>query len=336
MHKLSLKAEVAELPLVERFTIARESWDFATNVFVTIRYGDVIGRGECEPADRWDESVESVMGQVESVDLDALESPFDLEWLYGVLPAGSARSAIDIALHDIVAQLAGLPLADFMGLGGRRLPPTSVTVPIAEVDEMVARAEKLKDHPVLKLKVGFEGDVDVLRAIRGFYEGAVRVDANEGWEADDAIKRLRDLDGLDIEFCEQPVPADDEEGLKHVAAASPIPIYADESACTASDVARLAGHVDGVNLKLRKTGGMRELVKAAAVARAHDMKVMIGCNLETGIACTAGAHLASLADSIDLDGFLLLRKDPYPGVTFDNGYLRLPNRPGLGVVEAPE
>jgi L-Ala-D/L-Glu epimerase / N-acetyl-D-glutamate racemase len=335
-HKLRLKVEVVELPLVERFTIARESWDSATNVFVTVSYGEIIGRGECEPADRWGESIESVVDQIESVDLGALESPFDLERLTEFLPAGSARSAIDIALHDVAAQLAGVPLAHFLGLRSRDLPPTSVTIPIAGMDEMVARAERLKDHPVLKLKVGFEGDVEVLQAIRSIYGGAIRVDANEGWEPDDAIERLRELAALEIEFCEQPVHADDEDGLRRVAAASPIPVFADESACTATDVARLAGQVDGVNLKLRKTGGVRELVKAAAVARAHNMKVMIGCNLESGIACTAGAHLASLVDFADLDGPLLLKKDPYPGVTYDHGYLRLPDRPGLGVMEAPE
>lgn len=329
--KWNVKATVVEFALAERFVIARESWDAARNIIVEIGYDGFTGRGECDPAGRRGESAEAVLEAIESVDFDRVTDPFSLESLTQQLPAGAARSAIDIALHDLAAQISGVPLFKFLGLSGDNLPPTSVTVPIAPADEMVARAEKLRDHPALKLKVGFEGDVETVRSIREVYTGAIRIDANEGWSAEEAVARLAEMSAFDITLCEQPVHADDEDGLRRVAGASPIPVFADESACTSSDVARLAGGVTGVNLKLGKAGGIRELVKAIAVARAHNMTVMIGCNLETGIACTAAAHLGSLVDHLDVDGFLLLARDPYPGVICRQGRLVLPSARGLGV-----
>jgi L-alanine-DL-glutamate epimerase-like enolase superfamily enzyme len=330
VDKWSVKTRVEDLPLKERFVIARESWDVARNVFVEVDYNGLSGIGACDPAERWEESVDSVVDAIDSFKFERLADPFDFETLSQLLPAGSARSAIDIALHDLAAQMAGVPLCKFLGLRSDPLPPTSVTVPISTADDMVGRAEKLRDHPVLKLKVGFDGDVETVRSIRDVYDGALRIDANEGWSADEAIDRLGEVSAYGIEFCEQPVHGDDEDGLRRVAESSPIPVFADESACVSSDVARLAGGVSGVNLKLRKAGGIRELMKGIAVARAHSLSVMIGCDLETGIGCTAAAHMGSLVDHLDVDGFLLLARDPYPGVTCARGRLGLPTAHGLG------
>jgi L-Ala-D/L-Glu epimerase / N-acetyl-D-glutamate racemase len=275
-----------------------------------------------------------VMTVLDSVDLEELESPFDLEGLTHLLPVCDARAALDIAMHDLAAKLAGVSLSDLLGLGSR-LPPTSVTVPIAPVDEMRARARRLADHPALKVKVGFDGDVEAVGAVREVYEGAIRIDANEGWEVEEATDRLRALEPLDIELCEQPVPAGDVKDLKHVTESTAIPVYADESVSTALDVARLAKVVDGVNLKLRKTGGVREAVRAINVARAHGLGVMLGCDLTSGVAATAEARVAALADKADIDGPLLLATDPCPGVSYDRGRLLLPQGPGLGITGQP-
>lgn len=331
MAELSITVEARELALKERFKIAREVWDSTTNVFVFARYGDAVGIGEAGPADRWGETVDGVVDQIRSVDIAKLQGPFDLEGVTELLPPGSARCALDIALHDLAATLAGVPLCDLLGLGGRSLPPTTVTVPIAEVDQMVARATSLKDHAALKLKVGFDGDVDVVRAIRDVFDGAIRIDANEGWSPDDAIERLHAMEELDIELCEQPIKGGNLDELARVTEASPIPVFADEDVGDARDVVALKGVVDGVNLKLRKTGGIRELLRAIAVARAQGMKLMLGCDLDTGVAVTAGAHVASLVDHADLDGPLLLAEDPFPGISYDRGRMTLPTGPGLGV-----
>jgi L-alanine-DL-glutamate epimerase-like enolase superfamily enzyme len=329
--KWDLSIKKRELPLAERFTISRESWDSSVNVFVALSYGGLTGVGEASPHDRWDESPESVIAQLEAVDLGSLAGPFDLEGVSELLPAGAARAALDIALHDLAARRAGIGLSDLLGLAGRSRPPTSVTVPISDPDRMLERARSLADHPALKLKVGFDGDVDVVRAIRSVYDGVIRIDANEGWDPADAIERLESLAPLGIELCEQPIPAGSHNDLARVTEMSPIPVVADEDACTAADVADLVGVVDGVNLKLRKTGGVREFIRAAAVARANGLKVMIGCDLESGVAITAGAHVAALVDWADLDGPLLLAQDPFPGVAYDRGAMTLPDGPGLGM-----
>ena len=333
MPELSVEVEVRELPLKERFTIARESWDSSTNVFVIARYGDAIGLGEAGPADRWDESVETVVEQVEGADITRLIGPFDLEGVADLLPPGSARCALDVALHDLAATLASVPLNYFLGLEGRPIPPTSITIPITDVDKMVERAKGFIDYPGIKIKVGFDGDVDAVAALREVFPGKIRIDANEGWGAEEAIDRLTALAVFDIELCEQPIHAGNHEDLRRVTEGSPIPILADEDVGDSRDVAALVGIVDGVNLKLRKAGGIRELVKAVHTARAHDMQVMLGCDLDSGVQTGAGAAIASLMDFVDLDGPLLLAKDPFPSITYDRGTISLPDRPGIGVVK---
>jgi L-Ala-D/L-Glu epimerase len=334
MSKWRIEVKQIELPLAEKFVIAREEWFAADNIFVIVHFDDVFGVGEVSPASRWDESVHSVRAQLENIDLKLMKSPFELETLSYLLPAGAARSALDIALHDLVGKLVGISMSEFLGLGDDR-PSTSVTVPITSVSRMVQRALAYSDHPTLKMKVGFDDDVEAVRAIRKVYDGAIRIDANEGWTVDEAVARLRRLEPLNIELCEQPIPAGNLQDLRFVSSCTSIPVFADEDVCTAEDVANLVGIVDGVNLKLRKAGGIREVIRAVAVARAHGMGVMLGCDLESGIAATAGAHLAALVDFVDMDGPLLLAADPFPGVTYKRGTMTLPDGPGLGIKKVP-
>ncbi len=175
--------------------------------------------------------------------------------------------------------------------------------------------------------------MEALARIREVYGGKIRIGANEGWEPEVAAAALRELEPLDIELCEQPIAAGRHDALRDITRSTSIPVFADEDVKTASDVASLAGVVDGVNLKLRKTGGIREAVRAIATARALGLKVMIGCDLESGVAATAQACVATLADHCDIDGPLLLAEDPFPGVTYDKGVVTLPQGPGLGVRE---
>lgn len=330
--KWSLKAEIVELALASRFAIARETWDVATNVFVRVALGDWWGIGEGQPDAYWGETPQSVVEALEAVDLSVLSGPHDLETALTLLPAGSARSALDIALHDLAARSAGISVCELLGAAGRPLPVSSITVPIAPLQEMAARAARLSHWPSLKMKVGFDDDLAAVAAVRDVYDGIVRIDANEGWsDSTEALDRLDALARHDIELCEQPIPAGRIDDLAAVTAGSPIPIFADEDACTARDVIALDGAVHGVNLKLRKAGGLRATVAAVNVARACGMKVMLGCDLETGVASTAAASIAGLVDYCDLDGPLLLAADPYPGVMCDEGVLRLPPGPGLGI-----
>jgi L-Ala-D/L-Glu epimerase len=320
-----------DLELAEKFTIATTFWDSASNVFVRARYGGHEGIGEVSPDERWGDSPVTTVERLETIDPDALRSPFDLERILEVLPASPARCALDIALHDLAAKLAGISVAELLGLGDRLLPPTSVTIPIAETEAMFERTKRLSDHPCLKVKVGFDGDIDALAALRSVYEGTIRIDANEGWSADEAVERLKEFEQFDIELCEQPIPRGQFDQLRRVTNATSIPIFADEDVATMTDVAGLAGIVDGVNLKLRKTGGLREALRAIAAARALGLRVMLGCDLTSGVSATAEASIASLVDHADIDGPLLLANDPHPGVTYDRGRVSLPSGPGLGV-----
>lgn len=329
--KLTLDVEPRDLPLARPFTIATKTYDVARNVFVRLRYGEHVGLGEASPEDRSGESVDSVSEQLRSLDLGGVAGPFDLEGVTGLLPAGSARCALDIAAHDLAGKLSGLRLAELLGVAGRRPPATSVTIPIGDVDEMVERARSFAGYPVVKTKVGFDGDVEAMTRIRDVFTGAIRIDANEGWSVEQAIAALQEMERLDIELCEQPIPRGDLDGLREVTEATSILIFADEDVKTSADVAALAGRVDGVNLKLRKTGGIREAVKAVATARALGLSVMIGCDLVSGVSASAEAAVACLCDLCDIDGPLLLATDPFPGVTYDRGEISLPHGPGLGV-----
>ena len=330
-RNFEVEAKIVELPLAEPFSISTMTWESAMNVFVSVRYGDTVGLGEASPDDRSGETTDAVVEEIEALDLARLEGPFDLEGVAALVPAGSTRCAFDIALHDLAAKLAGISVSELLGLRTRDLPVTSVTIPIDDVQHMVARARRLADHPVIKMKVGFDGDVKVVAAIRGVYGGRLSLDANEGWEIDEAKDRLHALERFDIELCEQPIERGNFEALREVSRSTSIPVYADEDARTSEEVGRLAGVVNGVNLKLRKCGGIRETVRAIALARGVGLGVMLGCDLESGVAATAQARVSALVDHADLDGPLLLAEDPYPGVSYDKGVMTLPPGPGLGV-----
>lgn len=330
---MKLEAEAKTLRLAEPFKIATKTYESADNVFVWLSAGDRRGIGEVSPEDRKGESVPGVLDELRGLDLSAMNGPFDLEAIGNMLPAGAARCAFDIAAHDLAAKLAGVSVAELLGVQGRQPPPTSVTVPISDVDAMVERARAFADHPHVKVKVGFDGDVEAIAKLREVYPGQIRIDANEGWSADEAVERLSLMERYDIELCEQPIPAGTHDELRRVTASTAIPVFADEDVSTSRDVARLAGVVDGVNLKLRKTGGIREAMKAIATARALGMRVMLGCDLESGVAASAQACVSTLVDHCDIDGPLLLAEDPYPGVSYDRGRVSMPTGPGLGVKE---
>jgi L-alanine-DL-glutamate epimerase-like enolase superfamily enzyme len=308
----------------------------ARNVYVLVGYGGAIGIGESSPDEHWGETPENVLATLQNVDLGRLNGPFDLQGVLELLPKGAARCALDIALHDLAATLAGVSVTELLGVQGRHIPPTSVTVSIASPEEMVKKAEAFADHPIIKTKVGFDGDVEAIRAMRKVFSGTLRVDANMGWSPEQAIERLQALEEFDIELCEQPIHSGQLDDLKKVTEATSIPVYADEDVSDSEDVAKLVGVVDGVNLKLRKTGGLREAARAVAVARAHGLGVMLGCDLESGVAATAQASISPLMDKVDIDGPLILAEDPYPGVTYDKGIVSLPAGPGLGVKNKPD
>src|SRR5207244_2902995 len=245
----------------------------------------------------------------------------------------AARAALDGALHDLCGRLVDRPVWRLLGLR-RTGPPTSWTIWLGDPDDMARRAERVRGRfKRLKLKLGARDGLDVERgrAVRGVADLPLQVDVNEGWDEAEALESLPQLAELGVEYCEQPLPAGAAPVLK---GRSPIPVYLDEDCHTLADVAACAERADGINIKLAKSGGIREAVRMVHAARALGLGVMLGCMVESGLGIAPGAHIASLMDHIDLDGNLLLASDPWSGVEFVDGVQRPSDKPGLGVQAA--
>jgi L-alanine-DL-glutamate epimerase-like enolase superfamily enzyme len=336
MPALELTATPLELPLVHPFRIARGEESVARTVLVHLRYGDLEGLGEATPTARYRESPESVVDYFLR-HRPAVDDPYRLEALLhdGIPPA--ARAGLDIALHDLIGKDLGKPLYALLGLDPDRTPVTSFTIGIADPDETLRKLDDVRDHPVLKIKLGEgtpQAQVETIASIRARYGGTIRIDANEGWDVETAVRILAELERFEIEFCEQPIPAGYPERLRTIRERVAIPIVADEDAHVAADLPKLYGCVDGVNVKLCKAGGIRGALAMIHTARAMRMKIMLGCMVESAIAATAAAHLSPLADWADVDGPFLTARDPFAGVRYDRGKLIVPDAPGLGVRES--
>ena len=267
-----------------------------------------------------------------SRDLFALED-LESEMTAALRLNGSVKAAISAAAHDLVGKRLDIPVYRLWGLDASKAPLSSFTIGIPATEkELVARVEEAEPYPVLKVKLGSDRDAEIIRAVRRAAPTKVlRVDANAAWTAKHALKMIDMLVEYGIEFVEQPLPAHDLDGLRFVRERSSLPIVADESCVVATDVAKLAGIVDGINIKLAKCGGLREALRMIATARAHGMIVMAGCMIESSLGISAAAQFAPLLDYADFDGAALLADDPYDGATIERGKIRIPDAPGLGV-----
>jgi L-alanine-DL-glutamate epimerase-like enolase superfamily enzyme len=319
------------------FRIAHGARRGHENTLVRLEYQGLTGIGEAAPSHYYGESralVEAALDTWESLlgddpfALDAIATRLD-EALDGQM---AARAALDMALHDWIGKRLGLPVWRLFGFDASRTPVSCVTLGLAEPEEMERKLDAVIDFPRIKVKLGAPGDVDNLRRIRARYRGELQVDANAAWSAAEAVRVLRAIEPLGIELVEQPVARGDLDGLRWVRERSGIPVYADESCHRLPDIGLLAGRVDGVNLKIMKTGGLREMRRMIDAAHAHGMKVLLGSMVETSLGLSAAAQLAPIADALDLDGHWLLAHDPFDGAPGDLGRIQLSERPGLGVI----
>lgn len=321
------------------FRISRDVKVEVERVWARIEADGLEGWGEADPNVYYGETadtVEEALGAMRPLlarepDPDRLEA-IERRLRSAVPGNASAHTAVSAALHDLFGKRAGMPLWRLFGLDPGEVPPSSFTIGIDEPEVMAERVRAATGWPILKIKLGTDRDEEIIRAVRDADPSkTLRVDANAAWTPETAIANLRWLADLGVEMVEQPLPPGNPEGWRRVREASPLPIYADESCRDASDVPGLRGLVHGVNLKLAKCGSIREALRAVHTARACGLEVMFGCMLETTLGIASAAHLAPLADRLDLDGAALLAEDPFDGPRLVETRVRLGPEPGLGV-----
>ena len=337
---MKLSHEIVTVHTTHPFIIARGGSSEYRTVMVRVTDGDgAEGWGEAAPSRFYGETPETViaaLGRIapvlEGADAWSLEA-IETEMNRAIGRNGSAKSAISAALHDLAGKRLGVPLWKLWGLDPKTAPRSSFTIAIAPDEATLRkRVEDAAQYPILKIKLGTERDHEIVRTVRHTAPDKVlRVDANAAWTPKHALRMIEICMDYGVEFVEQPLPPHDLEGLRYVRDRSPLPIVADESCIVATDIPKLAGVVDGINIKLSKCGGLREALKMIATARAHGMLVMCGCMIETTLGIAAAAHFAPLLDCADLDGAALLSDDPFEGVGIGTGSISLSNAPGLGV-----
>ncbi len=330
-----LTTSTLELPLKHPFKIARGEATVARTALVRLAWNGLEGLGEAVPLTRYDETVASVLDYFVAHP-PHIDDPYLLENILGVDMPPAVRCALDLALHDLIGKDLGNPLYQLLGLDPGKTPLTSFTIGIADPETTITKVDEIRDHPVMKVKLGggsIEQEIAMMELIRSRYTGTIRIDANEGWDPESAIRILAEIERFDIEFCEQPIPAGNPAGLRHVRENSKIPIVTDEDSRFPSDLPKLYGCVDGINIKLVKCGGIRPALEMIHTARAMGMKVMLGCMVESQISASAAAHLSPLVDWADIDGPFLTASDPFEGITYKDGKIVLNHAPGLGVRE---
>jgi L-alanine-DL-glutamate epimerase-like enolase superfamily enzyme len=337
---VELRANTRTLELAEAFGIARGSRTNQTVVQVELEHEGVVGRGEASAVYYRGESVDAVVEFLSTTAPPLVgDDPFaledieerleDIDWVTG------GKAALDGALHDWIGKRLGAPLWQLLGLSPRA-PHTSFTIGIDTVEGTRERVRRAREFRSLKVKVGGAEDLERLEAVREEApDAAIRVDANEGWTLDSARELMPELIRLGVEFVEQPFPAADLDSFLALRDVHPrLPVIVDEGCQNLADVAPAAAYADGINVKLAKSGGVREAVRMIHAARALGLHVMVGCMVESQLGVAPAAAIASLADWVDLDGHLLLADQPFTGLRFEDGRVLPSAEPGLGVAPA--
>ena len=312
LRKLSVAVE--RWPIAGSFVISRGARTEATVVVATIEEDGHVGRGECVPYARYGETVDGVVETIRTQGF-AIAGGIDRAGLGATLPGGAARNAIDCALWDLEAKLAGTSVAAEIGLAAPHALETAYTLSLGTPESMEEAARVAAERPLLKVKLGGEGDDARIAAVRrGAPKSRLIADANEAWPVEQFDRLMRACAAAGVELIEQPLPVGADDILRYVERT--VPICADESLHEAADCALLADRYDAVNIKLDKTGGLTEALGVVRAARAENLAVMVGCMVGTSLAMAPAVLLAQGADYVDLDGPLLLARDREPGLDY--------------------
>ncbi|MER2604282.1 MAG: N-acetyl-D-Glu racemase DgcA [Siculibacillus sp.] len=313
---LALTVAVERFPLAGAFTISRGSRTEAVVVTATVSDGRAAGRGECVPYARYGETVEGVVAAIEAMADVVAEPGFDRCRLARLIPPGAARNALDCALWDYEAKRSGIPARISAGLLEPEPLVTAYTLSLGDPEAMFAAARAAAARPLLKVKLGGDGDPERIAAVReGAPDARLVVDANEAWTEATLLDNLAACREAGVELIEQPLPAGRDDALRGIDAS--IAICADESLHTTADLEALRDRYGAVNIKLDKTGGLTEAIATLRLARRLRYRVMVGCMVGTSLAMAPALLLAQGADFVDLDGPLLLARDRVPGLRYD-------------------
>jgi L-Ala-D/L-Glu epimerase len=336
---VELRARIVSLALAEEFAISRASRTIQEVVQVELAHEGIVGAGEAAPVYYRGETGESAADFLaEEAPALAGDDPFALEEigqrLEDVEGQAAGKAALDGALHDWIGKRLGLPVWRLLGLSPEA-PPTSYTIGIDTVEGTHRRARAARDFRALKIKVGGVDDLARVEAVRAESDAPLRVDANEGWTLESARELVPALMELGVELIEQPFPADDLDSFRGLRELEPRPpVVVDEGCHDLADVAPAAEYAEAINVKLAKSGGLREAVRMIHAARALGLRVMLGCMIESQLGIAPAAAIASLVDWTDLDGHLLLADEPYAGLELSDGRVLPGPAPGLGVAPA--
>lgn len=338
--KMKMRFFPYELQLRHVFTVATYSRTTTPDVQVEIEYDGIIGYGEASMPPYLGQTVKSVLAFLQKVDLGQFSDPFQLEDILAYVDSLSsgdtaAKAAVDIALHDLVGKLLQAPWYRIWGLDKEKAPSTTFTIGIDTADVVRKKTEECAElYNILKVKLGRDNDKEMIKTIRSVTDLPIAVDANQGWkDRQYALDMIHWLKEQGIVMVEQPMPKEQLDDIAWVTQQSPLPVFADESVQRLKDVPSLKGAFTGINIKLMKCTGMREAWKMLTLARALDMKVMVGCMTETSCACSAAAQLSPAVDFADLDGNLLISNDRFKGMEVVGGKITLSDLPGIGVVK---
>lgn len=332
---MKLRLHPFELQYKHTFAISRESRTVQHTLIVELNDGPYSGFGEATANKYYGtttegmmETLEGLRTQIESAQWTEPEEFW--QYLHTILPGNPfPLAALDEAANDLHARRQGLPLHQLWGLRAEQLPLCNYTIGIAPIAEMVDKMRELP-WPVYKIKLGTEHDLDIIRQLREHTDAVFRVDANCAWTAAQTFELAPQLRELGVEFIEQPLPAEDTEGMREVFRHCVLPVIADESCREEADVERCHGLFHGINIKLMKCGGLTPARRMIDRARALGMKVMVGCMTESSVGIAAIGQLLPLLDYVDMDGALLIRNDPAIGPCIEYGQVHLPESAGTG------
>ncbi|WP_321995728.1 dipeptide epimerase [Draconibacterium orientale] len=336
---MQLRFKPFELQLKHTFTLATSSRTTTPVMLVELEHDGLIGYGEASMPPYLGESHETVVRFLKKVDLSGFNDPFRmdeiLEYVDELEPGNrAAKASIDIALHDLVGKILGQPWYKIWGLKTENTPYTTFTIGIDTRDVVIEKTKEAAEFKMLKVKMGRDNDKELIETIRSVTDVPLCVDVNQGWkDKHEALEMIHWMKEKGIVFVEQPMPKEQVDDMVWLTAHSPLPTIADEAFQRIYDIPKFKDVYSGINIKLMKSTGMREAKRMIDVARALDMKVMIGCMTETSCAISAASQLSPLCDWADLDGALLITNDVFDGMKVINGKVTLFDRPGIGVVK---